>query len=200
LLLSSILFSIAILLTQINNSMLDRGDGNRLAKAFCLMLQDPDYLHGVEQGVPRRGHPEGCVKLHIAELLENEEFLLRYPETGALTQVQLIRHAILIHAHDTFKFAAKSGTKWDHPANHASLAREFVGRYTEDGDLLSMIQRHDQPYALFRMSGGVPGAVDRQFDDFAASIRDWDTFALFQLTDNVTPGKDHGATYWLVEK
>jgi hypothetical protein len=96
---------------------------------------------------------------------------------------------VLIYVHDTFKREAQEGVPISHERRHGALARKFAGEFTADGDLLEMIQRHDEPYALFKKYFGSGDYDFKRLADLTRAIKDWDTFCLFQIIDNATPSK-----------
>src|SRR5512145_954240 len=103
------------------------------------VVSDPRYQKNIEYGEPRSGHPEGKVKYHIAELEENlEKLVLR-----GISEEQYWKLKFLIHVHDTFKADAASDALILSPDSHASLAKAFASEFTNDSDLLNMIQFHD---------------------------------------------------------
>jgi hypothetical protein len=109
------------------------------------IVSDPRYLKNIEYGEPRSGHPEGKVKLHIAEL---EEILEKF--TSRISEEQYWKLKFLIHVHDAFKANAIPNSRIENPNSHASLARKFASEFTDDADLLNMLQFHDVNYALWK--------------------------------------------------
>lgn len=157
------------------------------------ILADPSLDERMKYGAARRGHPEGSVAAHAEELNRNLLTVLACIEQGIggpqLSSLQLSALRILIRCHDSFKgdAAPKSGIM--DPNSHASLARAYLEQYTSDQSLLNMVQRHDEPYAIYRrwqQTRDVP--TERLSRLFEVEI-DWDTFLLFQIIDNTTPGK-----------
>ena len=51
--------------------MTSSGDENRMREVIEKILADPRYQTNIEYGEPRPGHPEGKVKVHIADLEAN---------------------------------------------------------------------------------------------------------------------------------
>ena len=47
----------------------------KYSSAFTAVISDERYLRNLDWGKPRRGHPEGTVRQHIAELESNLERL-----------------------------------------------------------------------------------------------------------------------------
>ena len=106
----------------------------------------------------------------------------------------------LIHVHDTFKAEAKKDVPILHPRSHATLARQFAARFTDDEDLLNMIQYHDQNYSLW-LDYRRTGALDRMtFQTLLDTIQDWDLFLMFTIIDGRTAGKDKNKLGWFIEE
>src|ERR1051325_11160971 len=115
------------------------------------MIVDPRYQNNIEYGEPRSGHPEGKVKVHIAELEENLERLVPHGNS----EEQYWKLKILIHVHDAFKADAIPDQPILSPNSHASLAKKFASEFTDDADLLNMIQFHDLNFALWKQFAAV---------------------------------------------
>lgn len=151
---------------------------------------EPQYLNNVQWGEPRDGHPEGSIHAHIMELERNLSQL-----DHLLTSEEVLKLRLMIHTHDTFKPDAKRGVPIADPRSHASIAREFVSRFTENQDLLNMIQLHDEPYAIWlKYRSGK--SVDDRLETLLKTIRNWDLFLAFLLVDNCTLGKSTVSLEW----
>ena len=116
-----------------------------MQKTIEKVIADPRYLKNIEYGEPRSGHPEGKVKLHIAEL---EKILEKF--TSRISEEHYWKLKFLIHVHDAFKANAIPNSRIENPNSHASLARKFASEFTDDADLLNMLQFHDVNYALWK--------------------------------------------------
>jgi hypothetical protein len=102
---------------------------------------DPEWQKGVEWGRPRRGHPEGSVKQHIADVLANVNREASSPE-----ERRRLRLAAVVH--DTFKFRAPEGSApVGSPKHHGSLAAEFLARFVKDRELSEIVRWHDEAFA-----------------------------------------------------
>jgi hypothetical protein len=160
-------------------------------KIFCDIQADERYQRNLDWGEPRKGHPEGTIRAHIRELEKNLNSLR--------TEVSETDHwklKLLIHTHDTFKADAKQGVPISDPHSHASLARAFVAGFCDDTDLLSMIQYHDEPYALWKQHQ-TRGCVNAErFDELLDAIFDWDLFLTFLIVDGCTEGKSREPLIW----
>jgi hypothetical protein len=157
------------------------------------VIADPRYLHRIEYGQPRPGHPEGKIKYHIAELEANLEKL-----APRISENQYWKLKFLIHVHDTFKADAVPDSLIESPYSHASLAMAFASEFTNDADLLAMIQFHDLNFALWKQFAA-RGAYDiERFSRLLDTIMDWDLFLLFLIIDGSTRGKDPDKVRWFI--
>ncbi|MEP7135746.1 MAG: hypothetical protein ABI904_12515 [Chloroflexota bacterium] len=162
-----------------------------MKKIVQKIVSDPRYLKNIEYGEPRSGHPEGKVKFHIAEL---EEILERF--APRISKEQYWKLKFLIHTHDAFKAEAQPNSPIESPHSHASLARNFASEFTDDMDLLNMIQYHDVDFSLWKEYAGT-GAYDAErLSKLLDTIVDWDLFLLFLIIDGSTKGKEPEKLYW----
>lgn len=160
------------------------------------IIADPRYQKNIEYGEPRSGHPEGKVKFHIAELEENLEKL----GSRGISEERYWKLKFLIHVHDTFKADAVPDSAILNPNSHASLAREFASEFTDDEDLLNMIQFHDVNFSLWKQFA-VTGSYDSQrLQGLLDTIRDWDLFLMFLIIDGSTPGKEKSKLIWFLQE
>ncbi len=166
---------------------------NNYESIFQNIITDPQYQRNLDWGKPRRGHPEGTVRAHIAELEQN---LQRLGAASGSEDYWKLR--ILIHVHDSFKAEATPKVPITHPRSHASLARSFLARHCRDADLLAMTQLHDESYALWRKTRKGKGTDQARLQKLLNSIRDWRLFLKFLLIDGATVGKDSRPLEWAV--
>jgi len=160
------------------------------------ITSDPRYQKNIEYGEPRAGHPEGKIKFHIAELEENLEKL----GSRGISDEQYWKLKFLIHVHDTFKAEATPNSPIRNPNSHASLAREFASEFTNEEDLLNMIQLHDVNYALW-LQFDRTGSYDAQrFNELLDTIQDWDLFLMFLILDGTTKGKERSKLIWFLQE
>lgn len=158
---------------------------------FTRVRSDSRYQENLDWGKPRRGHPEGTMRAHIAELEGNLALLPVNRESETYWKLM-----VLIHVHDTFKKDSRSGVPISDPNSHASLARRFLSEYCRDADLLQMVQLHDEPFALYRQQC-FKGAVNpARLRDLLESIEDWELFLKFLLVDGFTAGKSPEPLEW----
>jgi hypothetical protein len=104
---------------------------------------DPAWRRGVEWGTARRGHPEGAVKHHIADVLENVEREATSPD-----ERRRLRLAALVH--DTFKYRAPEGSaRVGSDGHHGTHAARFLERFVDDGQLVEVVRWHDEAFAAW---------------------------------------------------
>jgi hypothetical protein len=152
---------------------------------------DARYQRNLDWGEPRKGHPEGTVHAHIRELERNLNSL-----RGKLSETDYWKLKLLIHTHDTFKADAKQGVPISDPRSHASLARAFLAEFCDDADLLSMIQYHDEPYALWKHYQTRGAVSAERIENLLNAISDWDLFLTFLIVDGCTDGKSREPLIW----
>ena len=157
------------------------------------VLADPRYLRNIEYGEPRSGHPEGKVKYHIAELELNLEKL-----APRMSEEEYWKLKFLIQIHDTFKADAIPDSPIESPNSHASLARKFASEFTDEADLLAMIQFHDLNFALWKQFAATGSYNVERFSRLLDTIMDWDLFLIFLIIDGCTQGKDPDKVRWFI--
>jgi hypothetical protein len=160
------------------------------------IMADPRYQKNIEYGEPRSGHPEGKVKFHIAELVENLEKLAAH----GISEEQYWKLKFLIHVHDTFKADATPDVAILSPNSHASLARKFASEFITDEDLLNMIQFHDVNYALWKQFKATGSYDLERFENLLGTIQGWDLFLMFLIIDGSTKGKDRSKLIWFIQE
>jgi hypothetical protein len=160
------------------------------------VIADKRYQANIEYGEPRPGHPEGKVKVHIAQLEANLEALAH----RGISEGDYWKLKFLIHVHDTFKAEADQDVPILHPRSHASLAKAFAAQFISDADLLAMIQFHDENYALWQQYARTGAYSQERFRALLRAIHNWDLFLMFTLIDGATPGKDREKLAWFVNE
>jgi hypothetical protein len=160
------------------------------------IMADPRYQKNIEYGEPRSGHPEGKIKFHIAELEENLEKLA----ARGISEEQYWKLKLLIHVHDTFKAEAIPDSPIISPNSHASLARKFASEFTDDEDLLHMIQFHDVNYAIWLQFDRTGSYDIQRFNNLLDTIQDWDLFLIFIIIDGSTKGKERFKLIWFIQE
>lgn len=157
--------------------------------------KDPRYLEGLDWGRPRHGHPEGTIRWHV-EILEQNLAALK----DRLSVEECWKLKVLIHVHDTFKHAAKSGVPITDPRSHATLARAFLAEFCADADLLNMVQFHDEPFALWRQFDERGSFNQERMRKLVETIQNWDLFLAFLILDGCTEGKDRVVLQWFMRE
>jgi len=160
---------------------------------LACVVSDPRYLRNVEYGEPRSGHPEGKVKFHIEELEANLERL-----APRISEERYWKLKFLIHVHDTFKAEAMPDSPIISPNSHASLATKFASEFTDDADLLNMIQFHDVNFALWKQFAARGSYDFERFSALIDAIIDWDLFLIFLIIDGCASGKDPDKVRWFI--
>ena len=163
---------------------------NELERAIT---SDPDLLAGLAWGEPRQGHPEGSVGAHVRDLLET----LDRDGLPADTRT-LLRFVALVH--DSFKYRVHEWLPKTGANHHAARARRFAGRFTDDARLLSTIEHHDRPYALWRKLQKRGELDERGFQAMMEQVPDPELFLRFIELDGSTEGKNPEPTRWFAEE
>jgi len=158
---------------------------DRYRAAYEAIIRDQRYLANLDWGKPRAGHPEGTVRAHVAQLEHNLDAL-----RPRLSEEEYWKLRLLVHVHDTFKLDADRNAPIKSPRSHASLAAAFLREFLpEDEDLATIVQYHDEPYAIF-LRFKKQGVMDlKRLEALISRVEDLDLFGAFQLIDNATPGK-----------
>jgi hypothetical protein len=106
---------------------------------------------------------------------------------------------VLIHTHDTFKAEAKKDSPIIDPRSHASLAKAYLAQYTNDSDMLNILQYHDLGYAIYKKFK-VKGTVDKdRLNAGINSIQDLNLYLLFCIIDACTPSKGREMIKWFLD-
>jgi hypothetical protein len=150
---------------------------------------DTELLAGLAWGVPRKGHPEGPVGAHVADLLGTIE---AWGEQGSRRQE--LRFLALVH--DGLKRRVRGWLPKRGENHHALRARRLAERYVDDERLLAVLEQHDRPYALWRRLRRT-GTLDEEA--FAAMVRripDLPLFLRFVELDGSTEGKSPEPISW----
>lgn len=157
------------------------------------MASDPELLEGLAWGEPRASHPEGAVGKHVADLLDAID---RSGETGE--RRELLRFMALVH--DSFKYQVRERLPRAAENHHAMRARRFAERFTDDERLLSAIQFHDRPYALWRKLQRRGKLDERGFNRMMRCVTDPELFLRFIEIDGSTEGKRPEPIEWFREE
>jgi hypothetical protein len=153
------------------------------------VLADPDLRAGLEWGKPRSGHPEGSVAAHVVDLLA----ALDSSELSGEHRAQL-RFVSIVH--DAFKYRVREWLPKTGENHHAMRARRFAERFTDDEAILSTIELHDRPYAIWRRLQRKGSLDQRAWDEMIARVADRELFLLFIELDGSTEGKNPEPIRW----
>ena len=147
------------------------------------LIEDPVLQEGLAWGRPRRGHPEGSVGAHVADLLATID---RWGETGKRRE----ELRLLALVHDSFKNRVQNWRPKTGENHHAMRARRFAERYIDDERLLATIEQHDRPYALWRKMRRRGHLDEHAFTEMLDRIPDLDLFLRFVELDGSTRGQE----------
>lgn len=161
------------------------------------IVRDERYQRNIQYGKPRRGHEEGTVAAHIEELTNNLEYLNHKLSLPSELYWQL---NVLIHVHDSFKAEAKRDSAILDPQSHASLARAFLAEFTDDEDMLNIVQFHDLGYAVYRKLKQTGKLDEKKLEHGLQQIKDKDLLLLFSVIDSCTASKGREMITWFVEE
>jgi hypothetical protein len=156
-----------------------------------MLLQLPEFQTGYNWGLPRFGHPEGKVGLHVREVLDNVDRLDLSGENRELLRMVAI-------AHDTFKF--REGPPGNRPIHHGLLARQFMEGHLSDSIALDLIELHDEAFYIWRsLALGQKEEVTRQrFDLLLERLgENLPLYCLFFKCDTETGDKIQAPLRWL---
>jgi hypothetical protein len=157
------------------------------------VTRDPELLDGLAWGEPRHGHPEGSVAQHVCDLLAVID------ERGEQDERRsMLRFVTLVH--DSMKYKVRDWLPKTGENHHAMRARRFAERYTEDERLLSTIELHDRPYAIWRRLKRKRHLDERAFEDMMARVADPQLFLTFVEIDGSTEGKNPEPIEWFREQ
>jgi HD domain len=153
----------------------------------------PEFHEGIEWGEARRGHPEGAVKHHIADVLANVEREATSPE-----ERRRLRLAALVH--DTFKYRAPEGSApVGSPGHHGTIAAEFLSQYVDDPELVEIVRWHDEAFAAWlgaTKRGSWARAEQRAHALVARLGPALSLYLRFFRADNATEGKSAKSVEW----
>jgi hypothetical protein len=153
---------------------------------------DPAWREGVAWGRPRPGHPEGAIKAHIADVLDNvDRFYGDSPLREALRLIALV--------HDTFKHQVDFDRPRTGENHHAMRARRFAERFIDDPAVLEVIELHDEAFNAWQL-GNRDGKWDKAQARAERLIRRlgdaMPLYLAFYRCDNTTAGKDKDCLEW----
>lgn len=153
------------------------------------VVADPVVLEGLAWGEPRRGHPEGPVGHHVADLLETiDAWGEQESRRRELRFIALVHDALKYQVRD---WLPRSGTN-----HHAARARRLAESYVDDERLLATIELHDRPYGIWRKLKRTGELDERRFEDMIQRVPDRDLFLRFVELDGSTEGKRSEPIEW----
>ena len=98
--------------------------------------------------------------------------------------------------HDSLKFQVGNERPKSGDNHHAARARAFAETLTGDERLLSVIEEHDRPYAIWRKLRRSGRLDETTFTSMLARIPDLDLFLRFVELDGSTEGKNPEPVEW----
>jgi len=156
---------------------------------------DPLFQQGLDYGRPRRGHPEGAIKYHIAAVIQNID--MWYAPSPSYRSLRLIA---LIH--DTFKYQVDPTKPRTGANHHGTRARRFAEGYITDEPVLEVIELHDEAYNSW-VAGDRRGDWERAAQRARRLIErlgdNLDLYRAFYRCDNETAGKQPNGREWFEE-
>jgi hypothetical protein len=159
-----------------------------------LLLEAPEFRHGLLWGEPRFGHPEGQVALHVREVLDNIDLI---PASYAALRPAL---RLIAWSHDTFKYAEDRSRPRDWSKHHGVLARKFMEQYTDEAAVLDVISFHDDAYYAWLKARQEPASPDLQHktlqDLFSRIGYCRQLYYLFFKCDTQTGDKTQASLKW----
>jgi hypothetical protein len=151
--------------------------------------REPELLRGLAWGEPRTSHPEGPVGTHVSHLLDALE---ASGDSGE--RREMLRFIALVH--DAFKSQVRERLPRVGENHHALRARRFAERFTDDERVLSTIELHDKPYALWRKLQRRGKLDERGFRRMMKRVPDPELFLRFIELDGSTDGKRPEPIEW----
>jgi len=141
-------------------------------------------------GLPREGHPEGAVGVHVGHLLDRIDAWGELPRRRSELRFLALIHDAL--KHEVRDWQPKTGENL-----HAMRARRHGERYTSDERLLSTLELHDRPYTLWRRLRRTGELDERGFIRMLERVADPPLFLRFVELDGSTEGKNPDPVHWL---
>lgn len=160
------------------------------------LLQHPSFLKGLQWGIPRFGHPEGKVLLHIREVLDNIDRL----QAEKVVRRQL---RTIAFAHDTFKYREEKGNPRDWSKHHGALARNFMEKFISEKETLDIIELHDEAYHVWCLEfyHKKPKNAAQRLDDLLQRVQlIIPLYHLFFKVDTQTGDKNQAPLRWFEER
>ena len=151
---------------------------------------DRRWRRGIEWGAPRPGHPEGAVRFHVEAVLGNVDEI-------AIDERDLLRLRFIALVHDTFKHEVDINQPRRGENDHAMIARRFAEGYTDEQEVLLVIETHDDAYRAWRRSGRDSGRGEREADALIRRLGSAiEFYGRFHRADTLVEGKDATHVRW----
>jgi hypothetical protein len=148
---------------------------------------------GLAWGKPRSAHPEGSVGAHVGHLLETiERWGVREPLRTELRFIALV--------HDSLKNRVQHWRPRTGENHHAMRARRLAERFTNDERLLTTIELHDRPYAIWKKMRRRGRLDEERLRDLLGRIDDPKLFMRFVELDGSSEGKNPEPIRWFREQ
>jgi|SRR5690348_7621715 hypothetical protein len=157
------------------------------------VTEDPELLEGLAWGKPRKGHPEGSIGAHVADLLE------RLDAAGVQGE-ERTRLRFITLVHDAFKNKVQEWRPRTGENHHAMRARRFAERYTDDEILLTAIELHDRPYGIWRKLRRTGWLDRKRLEELMSRLDDPELFVKFVELDGSTEGKNPEPIRWFKDQ
>ena len=150
-------------------------------------------LEGLAWGKPRKGHPEGSIGAHVADLLATiDRWEEPEPRRSELRFMALV--------HDTLKNRVQHWRPRTGENHHAMRARRLAEGYTDDDRLLTTIELHDRPYSIWKKMRRRRRVDRKRLARLLGRIEDPDLFMRFLELDGSTEGKNPEPIRWFREQ
>lgn len=160
------------------------------------IINDPEWQEGAGWGEPRRGHPEGAVIFHIAEVLQNINKL------NGISELEKEQLRLIALIHDSLKSEVDTRHPRINENQHGMLARRFAEKYSQDDAVLRVIQLHDAAYDAWRKRNEVGGErALRLINNLVVDLgpENLNLYLLFYQCDNETGTKSREHFQWFRE-
>lgn len=159
------------------------------------LLNTAEFNEGLHWGIPRKGHPEGMVLLHVAEVLDNLQAM-------SLSSKDRERLRLVAICHDTFKYKEELLAHERHQQHHGILAADYIAQFVVDEVVLDLTRWHDEAYYAWRMT------LMNMHEDAAyrfAQLHErlqphWSLYEAFFQADTLTGDKNPEPLRWVAEQ
>jgi hypothetical protein len=157
------------------------------------IVTDDKWRRGAAWGVPRPGHPEGAVVHHVAEVLANvDRYRASDDERPWMRLIAL--------THDSFKHLVDRSKPRVGENHHGMIARRFTERYSDDHEVLEIIELHDEAFNAYAMGarnagrwGEAEQRANRLVERLGAALP---MYRRFYRCDNETGSKSPESLAW----